>query len=193
LGKNGRRVKRNKKYIVVDAKSLDIKIATMIPKSGFVVPSVLGQRRFLSPIEKTIYFEILYKAVYEEDRRKGIRNRAYKLAYPDAWLVAISYIIWQGIIQGFAWDSLKFIVRKALEKLRKESLAPKNQPHFEKVKSRSETRAVIEIGYTYSEYGIDGRKIYSIFRGLKRIYCKTTEEEREKISNSKVEDENKHR
>lgn len=177
-----------KKYIKIDPKKLDLEIVPEKPNDGFVVPARLSYQRSLSPIEKTIYLEVLYRVRYERDRRNGIKNVAYKLFYPDAWLVSISYIILEGIVQGLAWDSLKFIVKRALKKLQENNLAPKKQSNSRKVKSKTKTKAVVETQYHYVEYATNGRKLYSIYRHLKRVYCEKSVTEIEQILDSKVDD-----
>jgi len=176
------------KYIKINPQDLRLEILQVKPKTGFVIPNQLLQSRILSPIEKVIYQEILYKACYEEDKRKGIKNRSYKLVYPDPWLVAVGYIIWEGILQGLTWDSIKLIVKSAMEKLCNKKLAPCSPSSGKTIKVITRIRNTAEVGFNFTKYGTDGKKLYHMFMGLRRVQSKLIEKEINIISNSQVED-----
>ena len=174
------------RFLKIDLEHFDLQVVKRRPSFGIVIPIQQSEYRFLTPLEKIIYFEILYRARYAEDRRKNIK-KAYRLFYPDAWLVAIGYIMWEGIVQGLAWDSLKLIVKSVLEKLGREKLSPSSSFSAKKDKLKTRKRIAIEFGYKYVEYGIDGRKRYQMFIGLRRVYSHMSENERSRVLKSQVE------
>lgn len=152
------------KYLVVE-KNLNLKIQLTSSRSNFSVPSKLTFPRYpMSPIEHTLYWDVLYPFRHALDRKRGVGKIHYSLAKPDPWLVALAAIMWQGIIQGLAWDIVKLAVLSALKKLKKAKLAPQYDS-----KKRSET----SIGFTWVQYSSDGRQLYKLFLGLKRVYKKS--------------------
>jgi hypothetical protein len=127
----------------------------------------------LSPIEQIVYYEILYRAVYAEDKKIG-REVAYSLIQPDPWLCALAVIMWQGIIQGLSWDAIKVIVHRALNKMRDAGVAPK--------KKNETINKKLEIGFHWTKYSDDGKKLYDMFLGIRRVYNRMAKEQREIVS-----------
>lgn len=73
------------------------------------------------PVASAIYEYVLYLAVEAEDRRQG-REVSYRLVCPDPWLVALGLVMWEGIVQGGAWDTVKLSVKAALHTLRRKGV-----------------------------------------------------------------------
>ena len=110
------------KYILLDRQTLTVKVKKKPSKKSFIIPTELDDFH-LSPIEEAIYYWVLYPAAHAEDRKKypddekkGI-HREYQLFEPQPWLIAIGYLMWQGIVQGFTWDVVKLFVRQAINEL----------------------------------------------------------------------------
>jgi hypothetical protein len=87
-------------FYSINSKKLLIQPVSSPVKSNYNIPIKLKSVfRNLTPLEIIIYFEIFYRARHAEDRRKGI-VAAYKLFEPDPMIIAIAYIMWEGIVQG---------------------------------------------------------------------------------------------
>jgi len=179
----------NLKYILIDKTTLSVTLGSGRSSSAFTVPTKFPDSRLLSPLESAVYYDILYRAVNAEDRRQGI-EAAYWLVEPDPWLISIAYIMWEGIIQGMAWDAAKVLVQNALTILRSHDLAP-SQPLSIAGRSSKEknVESELELGFSWHEYANDGRKKYQMFIGLKRVYNKSTKAEKESISEAEAEAE----
>ncbi len=129
-----------------------------------------------------IYWEVLYPAVEAEDKRKGVKGVAYSLVPPDPWLVALGAVMWEGIVQGFAWDALKGLVNAALAKLRRHGVAPKSEDDAVTTNERR------ELGFCWTNY-VNGQKQYQMFIGLRKVYHR----EIRRISNDKTRTPRKRR
>lgn len=44
---------------------------------------------------------------------------------PDAWLLAVAYIMWEGILQGMSWDGTKLLVQNAIATMQSVGIAPR--------------------------------------------------------------------
>jgi len=179
-------------YILLDKHTLTVGIGNRPSKNTFVVPTeVRALFRELSPIEDAIYYDVLYAARYAEDRKrypddekKGI-CRAYKLIEPTPWLIAIGYLMWQGIVQGLTWDMVKLSVRQAIDELSSHNLAP--NPISKKTRKSGET----SIGFAWSQYATNGSKQREMFLGLKSRYERLSESERQQVDMSVIEPKNR--
>lgn len=162
------------KYISIDKEKLEVDIVQETNEEYFNI-QLERERIFnlLSPIEQIVYHEILYRAVYAEDKRKG-EKVAYCLIEPDPWLSALAVIMWQGIIQGLSWDAIKVIAIRALNKMRDANVAPK--------KKNETINKKLEIGFHWTEYSDDGKKLYDMFLGIRRVYRRMTKEQQEAVS-----------
>ena len=173
------------KYIVINPKNFNLSLATKLPTEGFIVPLTLAHTfRELSPLENVLYYEVLYHARHARDRRERISGVRYKLFEPDPWMIALAYIMWKGIVQGLTWDTVKILVVKALGKLRSFGVAPAGDSTKRKTESKT------EIGFSWTEYSRDGRKLYHVFVGLKRVFNKTSKKERHAITKSTIHERN---
>jgi hypothetical protein len=174
------------KYIVISKDDLSVDVVKDHPESGFVVPVKLKAiNRKLSPFERMVYYDFLYPARYEEDRikypglkQKGIYTR-YKLIEPPPWMIAMAYVMWEGIIEGLAWDAVEPMVWSAMTKLSSFGVAPGT------TQAEMETQA----GFSWARYGTDPRKRRDMFIGLKRLYTDMSEDKRREVTRSVILDD----
>jgi hypothetical protein len=114
------------------------------------------------PIASYIYEDVLYPAVKAESRRLRTNVR-YSLLPPDGWLIALGLVMWEGILHGFAWDSVKVLVNTALTTLKESRVAPASDSE-EGIEM--DARA---LGFCWTKY-LNGKKQYDMFIGLKKVY-----------------------
>jgi hypothetical protein len=177
-------------YILIDQENFAVHFSNRRRGGGFCIPTELGvASRPLSPLEHAVYHEVLYRGVYAEDQRHRIYAR-YKLVQPEPWMIALAYIIWEGLVQGLAWDAVKYSLAKAIDALRRRKLAPPKHAQTHPLVERAETSRT-EIGFFWEEYANDGRKLRHMFVGLRRVYQRATIEQRQAISNSSVGEQSK--
>jgi hypothetical protein len=88
----------------------------------------------------------------------GVKT-SYYLSPPPLWLAAIAGVMWEGVLQGAAWDTVKFAVRRALDKLSNEGLIPRPE-------SSSSKERTFRAGW--SQHSSSGRKQYEMFLSLKK-------------------------
>lgn len=164
------------KYINVDLRNLKIDIAVYPIEPKFQLFSIKTEGDnpdyLYQYLSNKILSEIFYPQLYEYQRQsrsllpKGaaIGKTAYKISPPEPWLVSISALIWQGVIQGLTWDLLKYSVLSALSTLRKSKLVPPRWNYKKVFKSR-------KIGFVYEKIS-DEKLLYSYFLGFKSSYTK---------------------
>jgi|GEM_PF-1144275 len=183
LSKQGSKLVSEKhRYIAINKKNLSVDVIDSPRKDLYCVPAN-SDGHFL-PIAYIVYMDILYPARYAENARKGIANVHYCLMQPDPWLVAIAAIMWEGIVQGITWDAVKMIVSIALDKLRKNGLAPAEEvssnPLLSLTEKKRKSHAETSVGFSWTKYS-GRKKQYHLFVGLRRIYNSMNEEKRKKI------------
>lgn len=155
-------------------------------KSLFAIPL----ENLVDCMPNTLQWEILFGVLspeahaqwqkkHPDEVKKGHRI-AFKLIEPDPWLIAMGYIMWQGIIQGLSWDVVKLSVKQALDKLFTAGLAP-TKSKIKKSKGRE-----IQAGFSWVKYGVDEKKQHEMFLGLKSCYERKSEKERKLIEDSVV-------
>src|ERR1700722_6425683 len=88
------------KYVNVDSETLEITL-TKKRRNGLVLPT----DRNSSKMWEMVRFGVMYPAVYAADPKKGI-NVKYSLPDPPLWLTTIAAIMWEGVMQGAAWDTV---------------------------------------------------------------------------------------
>ncbi len=154
------------KYIQFDQKTLTVSVTDAERPGGANVPvcefDVTRDNPYRSqiPLLSTIYKEVIYAAKEAEDRKEG-KKVEYFLAPPDPWLIAIGLVMWEGIVQGVAWDGLKLSVQSALAKLRQAGVAPPSDTHQV---TRKES---VELGFCWVKYSGD-EKLEEMFLGLRK-------------------------
>ncbi|MBI3125598.1 MAG: hypothetical protein HYZ10_14470 [Ignavibacteriales bacterium] len=137
-------------------------------------------------LHKIVYSDVLYTLVHEKDKKENIEGTLYSLLKPDPWLVAIAYVMWEGLIQGMTWDIIKFFVLNILKKLKLYGLAPNLTEDIQESDTNSNYRkSRKEIGFSWIEYSDEGEPLREFFLGLKSVYEKKSVRERKKISKKK--------
>jgi len=103
----------------------------------------------------------------EEERRLVEKYGAYGGngwgTPPDPWLITLAYVIWEGIVQGFAYDAVKHIALRAMDRLRSFGIGPTNSGRhyrfrleFESRKYRKETaEGTVEDMYRHLKVAAD--------------------------------------
>ena len=139
------------------------------PGGRRVVPVVDSYKLDLerNPVAASVYYGVLYRARYARDRRAGIRNVSYCLVHPDPWLVAIAMVMWEGIVQGLSWETVKLSVRKAMSVMQAAGVAPTES-------SKTRKRGKTEVGFAWTGY-LNGKKQYDMFVGLRRVHDQQVE------------------
>jgi len=160
------------KYIVVNPKRLTVSISyspaakyPSIPVSDYV-------SNFVFPDLHGMMWQFEIDEVDREDKRRG-RKVAHRIEPPDPALMALAYIMWQGILQGMAWDAVKSLVRAAFHRLRRDARPPRPLPL-----SREQ---YVEYGLSWERY-IEKRSAHRLFIGLRKEFRVMTPEERERVA-----------
>jgi hypothetical protein len=165
-------------YISIARRKLTLTLSDSPLQGAYSIPVELRpRRRYLSSLlENVIHDDVLDPAQKQRDREKGIFGVEYWHDAPDPWLIAIAYIMWEGIIQGMTWDYVKFLVAHALKRLRSYGLAPAlPRRRILKFLNRKQTTST-EIGFSWQEYALDGSKQREMFIGLRRRQESLSEE-----------------
>ncbi|HXI72746.1 MAG TPA: hypothetical protein VNN22_20600 [Verrucomicrobiae bacterium] len=144
-------------------------------------PDIIKDNPYRSriPVSSAIYKDVIYAAQEAEDRGKGIKNVEYLLAPPDPWLVALGLVMWEGIVQGFAWDAVKGSVLAALGKLRQEGVAPVSDKH------KVTRKDALELGFCWVKYA-DDKKLEEVFIGLRKSHENETKPVEIKINTRRL-------
>jgi hypothetical protein len=169
-------------FIRIDRDSLKVEVVgakDAKDNKGIFVP-IRGDRArsaYTDMLHYTVYFDVLYPIVKTPDRKHGVQHLIrYCLLEPDPWLIALAGIMWEGLVQGLTWDTIKALSLAALGKLREKRLAPKPSSISKAKRQRRSSRT--EIGFSWTEYSTDGRPLYQFFLGVKRRFRKSSAEER---------------
>lgn len=147
------------RYIHIDPQTLTVSVNSSQASHALTVPSDLDEdvERPVRKVADAILLDVLYPAIEAEARERG-RNVKYRLPEPDPWLVSLGLLMWQGIIQGLAWDAVRTSVRAALDRLRGEGLAPQDN---------GSVNIHTEVGFCWTEYTAEN-KLREVFFGLRR-------------------------
>ncbi len=170
------------RYIRIDPKSLATEVVASKGERAIHVP-IRNQRRgsaFTDMLHYAVYFDVIYPLVEARDRKRSVHVK-YSLHEPDPWLVALAAIMWQGLVQGLTWDTIKASCLSALDKLRHKRLAPPAGLTSKRQARHSKT----EVGFSWTKSSDDGRPLYEFFLGVKRRFRKASEEERREIPTAK--------
>jgi hypothetical protein len=165
------------RYIRIDRDSLKVEVVDVKDKKRVFVP-IKSDRSGSAPtdmLDYTVYFDVLYPIVEAPNRKRGIHIR-YKLPEPDPWLIALAAIMWEGLVQGLTWDTIKMLSLAALGKLREKRLAP--QPNLISTAKRQTRSSRTQAGFSWTKYSTDGRPLYQFFLGVKRRFRKSSAKER---------------
>lgn len=158
-----------KTYIVIHPETLEVDVVTE-PSPGWIV----------EPTEILPYLEGSPMARLAQDfvgeRQPGSvltpegQRIWFSLEPPDPWLIAFLHVLWLGVVQGMAWDTVKFIWMKALRRLQSFDLAP----------SGSRTSTNFEISWKWKVVATDEASQKELFVRFQRNYEKLPPQERDK-------------
>lgn len=169
------------KYIAVK-RDLSISIQNATPHTGAVISVRARPRDVLElPLNRLLYFAVLYPYVHKQDREAGKRGVKYRLAEPDAWLIGLAAIMWEGLIQGLTWDVIKASVLLARDKLRAAGLAP-SPPASSRSKQKTGRS---QTGFSWTTFSEDGKPLKELFVGIRREFNKCSEKERRAVRRNK--------
>jgi hypothetical protein len=174
-------------YILIDRDTLTIKLSARKSSKHFTIPTAKSQipYRADSIREKLINWVLdpaaqkAWKKAHPDLVKKGVRA-AFSVGLPDPWHITLAYLMWQGIVQGLAWDVVKLSIGQAVGALSSHNLAP--EPTLAKASKRSKT----SVGFSYAQYASNGEKQREMFLGLKRSYERAREYERNEVQKSLV-------
>jgi len=162
------------RYIRIDRRSLKVEVVNAKDakdaKSVFVpVKSDRYGSALTDMLHYVVYFDVLYPIVEAADRKRGviIKHRLYE---PDPWLIALAAIMWEGLVQGLTWDTIKMLSLAALGRLREKRLAPQASSIAKAKRQKRSSRT--EVGFSWTQYNTDGRPLYQFFLGVKRRFGK---------------------
>jgi hypothetical protein len=172
-------------YILIDRDALTIKLGARQSSKHFVIPTAKSQiPHSIHSIREQLIDRVLnptahraWKETHPDLVKKGV-TVAFCVAPPDPWHIAIGYLMWQGIVQGLAWDVVKLSIGNAIETLVSHNLAP--------ALAKTSKRRKTLIGFSYAEYASNGEKQREMFLGLKTGYEYTREYERNEVQKSLI-------
>jgi hypothetical protein len=170
-------------------RSLIIPASDPLPSKTLYIPR--GQTAH--PARTTLLGELLlhrvfYPQVYRAARSgrslatpfKGFvdteAGRRFLLVPPEPWIVALAAIMWEGILQGLAWDTIKTGVRETLEYLQSKGDAPTGLAGGPTRHFRS-----LDVRFRWRRYGHDGRLRYSMYVRLNSVASSLSTRERDEI------------
>lgn len=172
-------------YILIDRDTLTVRISTRRSNKHFIIPIAKSEiPQGIHSIREQLIDWVLdpaaratWKKAHPDLVKKGVRV-AFCVGSPDPWHIALAYLMWQGIVQGLAWDIVKLSIREALKALSSYNLAPEST-----VTKASKLRKA-SIGFSYTEYASDGKKQREMFLGLKKGHEYVREYERDEVQKS---------
>jgi len=175
------------KYIIVDKETLRLTVTGSKDRENFSIPCPITRDTLRDDdFVKLVYYEVLYPYTYAKERARGIARRYYSLKPPDSFIMAIAAIMWEGLIQGLTWDSIKVAVLGELDLLRSNKLAPQlTVQRTKKQKLAHEVQTRTELGFSWTEFSERGRPLYRLFLGVRRQFNKCSKEQRESMRGSK--------
>jgi hypothetical protein len=169
------RVKRAP-WAVVNPEDLSISLVTKPPEGKLAIPmdrvTFRDERAFeYSELFGRVHFGTVY-SLHAETLPPDNRMH-FKLFEPDPWMVSTAMIVWEGLLQGLAWDVVKAAARKALDVLREKGLAPAGQ-----VTTKRKTKSgTLTVGFHYERYS-EEKGLERFLLGLRQSYELSNELER---------------
>ena len=146
-------------YVNVDPKTLEITISKE-KNAPMAIPLEIQSVGDMPPMWEVVYFQYMYGEYHRKQQELTPGRRvAASLAPPPPWVVALAGVMWEGIIQGAGWDSVKVAVSYAMSKLKAAGLAPA---------ARSDRTTTTEVGAGFRELSKPGLKQYEMFLSLNR-------------------------
>ena len=171
-------------FIRVNSATLDVSLRDTPLEDEFSIPAITDWQTLEPPSEfsRVIVYGVLDHYVHEEEGESP-EEVQYQLIPPDPWLLAIAAIMWEGLLQGLAWETVKVAVLKALSMFKLNQLAPEDS-NVDGNRSLADKRTNLQIGISWSEFSEDGVPLKKLFMGIQREYQKKTESQRITIKKS---------
>lgn len=91
-----------KQFIVIERDTNTLSVIADLPTEGYVIPLSDRLDTRNDPVTNLLYSEFMYSVV----KAKSTKRQSFKLAPPDPWMVAVAYLMYEGIVQGAAWDAV---------------------------------------------------------------------------------------
>ena len=111
-------------FVNIDPDTLEIAFSDQ-RHSPMAIPVGCSDSERMPPMWEAVYYRHMYRERSLRQQELPPTDRtAASLASPPAWLVAIAGVMWDGVIQGAAWDAVKWAVGRAISKLQASPLAP---------------------------------------------------------------------
>ncbi len=168
------------RYLVL-LPSAEVRIRAVPTQSAIRIPLERpGDASGFAPFFELVYFQGVYSARYRADRRSGRRPGAYYLSPPDPWLLMLAAVMWEGILQGLAWDAVKVMCRAALASMRRQEVAPPLPIGTEP----RETLTHHTARFRWTGFSTSARTQYELFLDLKRRHRELPPVQRDRISDS---------
>lgn len=136
----------------------------------------IGNLEFSLDGENLDEFRHLVATILSELVEEGLsmqhgRKVAAQISLPDPWLLALFVLMWEGLVQGLTWDSIKYLIQRTLSFFQKRGVAPRN------IGDR-ETKLGFRI--RWSGY-LDIKELAAFFMRFELEFKRRTKEEREKL------------
>ncbi len=158
------------RYVVINPTSMRVEVRTRMSSTLISIPPPKKAWLDGNELFELVHMDVIYATRQRLDAKQGIRAW-YKLPEPDQWLLAMGAVMWEGIVQGLAWDAIKMNVSTLIRKLRRRRLAPGG------TSSRSS-----RIRFSYVTYADDGKKQKEMYLEIKRAHRSMSAEERESMA-----------
>jgi hypothetical protein len=97
------------RYLTINPQTKAPKLTSRKAPGRFCIPLNIGPAD-MSQIHEVIYYEVMYHRYYKRRPAEGSRKAAM-FVLPNAWTTGIGLVIFQGIVQGLAWDTIKVAVK----------------------------------------------------------------------------------
>jgi hypothetical protein len=166
-------------YIVIDPETFEVSVADRPPTAPALVTPVYDIYTLNAepPLLAEVGAQEIADAYERELEREGTGALPVLPSPPDAFLVALILMMWEGIVQGMTWDMVKPYVFRALHVLQERGLAPSEHSSEHSI---SETK----LGFFYTSYAKDEGKLEELFFGLSRRHERMSRREREEVTES---------
>ena len=166
-------------YIVIDPETFEVSVADSPPTAPALITPVYDIYTLNAEPSQLAYVgaQEIADAYEIELERERVDAFPALPSPPDAFLVALIQIMWEGLVQGMTWEMVKPYVFRALHVLQERGLAP-SEHSLEH--SSSETK----LGFFYTSYAKDGGKLEELFLGLSRRHERMSRREREEVTES---------
>lgn len=174
----------DKRYICIDSNTLEVRLLTRrssknvcFPLHQDVNPTSLHLEN-QDTLQGIVYREVLYPYQYRltgDDPKKV----AYSLIPRDSWLVALAYIAFEGIIQGWAWDAAKAYMKQGLAQMQALGVAPKTK------REGKPTSRKFRTGFVWSSFSGDD-ELHELFVGLQQVHSKLPSEQQKIVPSTEL-------